>query len=72
MTYHISNLGAFGGRVQADKGGYVYTTTKEVLSGNWDTISGPMSRYVASQIARANRENTREAGNDIAKWQSRS
>jgi len=70
MKYHKSNFGSFSGGLQADIDGYVYTTIAELLSGNWDSAGGPMTRDMARDIARENREAVKAAERDIAEWQS--
>jgi len=70
MTYHKSNLGSFGGDVRADMDGYVHTSIVEVMAGHWDLAGERMTRDMAREIARENREATRSAERCIAEWRS--
>ena len=67
-SFHISNLGSFGGNLTADMDGYVYTTISGVLSGRWD---GKMTRDQAREIARDNKVELAEAEAELAEWQTR-
>jgi hypothetical protein len=58
-SFHLSNLGSFGGNLTADIDGYVYTTISGVMSGRWD---GKMTREHAREIA----EQHRDLGDEVA------
>ena len=65
MSYHVSNLGSFGGYVRPDVDGYVHTSIRAVRRGSWGyrpTIDE------AREIARHNREGSRAAERAIQAW----
>ena len=70
MTFHESNFGSFAGNLQSDMDGYVHTSIKDVMAGNWDSAGDGMTRELASRIARENREEINSAERSIAEWQS--
>lgn len=71
MSYHKTNFGSFSGHVQADIDGYVHTSIKDVMAGNWDEMGGRMTREQAAEIAAANRKATQEAEADLAEWRQK-
>lgn len=69
-SFRKSNYGIFGGDLRADMDGYVHTTIKAVMRGNYDTAGERMTRDMAREIASHNRQAVRAASRKLNEWQS--
>jgi hypothetical protein len=67
MTTHVSYFGSCGGGLYHDRAGYVATSIREVLRGDWGE---PPTRAWAAEVARANRAAMREAEQRLRAWRS--
>lgn len=67
MTFHVSNFGACGGGLYHDRAGFVATSIREVLRGDWGE---PPTRAWAAGVAAANRAAIREAEQRLRAWRS--
>lgn len=64
--FHLGNFGSCGSRLHHDRAGYVATSAREVMRGDWGERP---TREWATEVARENREAVREAKRCLREFQ---